>query len=332
MSAGARAAELPARLSGTGLYADFEAKQVAPDLVAFTPQYPLWSDGATKRRWIRIPEGSSIDASDPESWDFPVGTRIWKEFSFGRRVETRYIERASDEWRFATYRWLPDESDAVLVADRGERGVHEIAPGLKYDLPGRWDCRACHEGTPARVLGFSALQLSGDRDPAAPHGEMRAPADLDLAAAVARGLVTGLPAPIAAHPPRIAARSNRERAVLGYLHANCANCHNSRGPLATLGLSFEARLDEDGSARSETMSTTLDRAASFCPSGSPPLVRLVPGDPAASLLVRRMETRDNLTQMPPLGSKLVDREAIALVSAWIRDEVLTQSASKEESP
>ena len=47
-----------------------------------------------KRRWISLPPGSAIDASDPDAWAFPVGTRLWKEFSFGgQRVETRYMER-----------------------------------------------------------------------------------------------------------------------------------------------------------------------------------------------------------------------------------------------
>ncbi len=322
-------AELAPRLSETGLYEDPVTKRIAADLVSFTPQYPLWSDGAAKRRWIRIPPGRAIDGSDPSAWVFPVGTRIWKEFAFARRVETRYIERAPEGWLFATYRWLPDESDAVLVPERGERAVYEVAPGVAYDLPGRWDCRACHEGSVARVLGFSALQLSSDRDRSAPHAEIGAPTDLDLAAAVARGLVRGLPAELVAHPPRIEAASAHERTTLGYLHANCANCHNSSGPLATLGLSFEARVVASGATRSDALTTTLGRRASYRPSGSPDLVRLVPGDPAASLLLRRMQVRDNLTQMPPLGSKLVDREAVALVSAWIREQA-TVTLTPEE--
>lgn len=329
---GARAAGLPERLSETGLYADAAAKQLAPDVVSFTSQYPLWSDGAAKRRWIRIPPGSAIDAADPNAWIFPVGTRVWKEFSFARRVETRYIELAPEGWIFATYRWLSDESDAVLAGERGERAVYEIAPGVSYDLPGRWDCRACHEGNVARLLGFSALQLSGDRDGGAPHAEIGGPTDLDLAAAVARGLVRGLPAELVVHPPRIEAASAHERATLGYLHANCSNCHNSRGPLAALGLSLEVRVDPSGAARSEALATTLGKKASYRPSGSPDLIRLVVGDPAASLLLRRMSRRDNLTQMPPLGSKLVDREAIALVSTWIRDEISMTHFPEEGKP
>src|SRR5512137_3035620 len=79
----------PPRLADTGLYSDPATLTVDPRNLPFSPQYPLWSDGAAKRRWIRLPPGATIDASDPDEWDFPVGTRVWKEFTFGRKVETR---------------------------------------------------------------------------------------------------------------------------------------------------------------------------------------------------------------------------------------------------
>ncbi|MCA8978579.1 MAG: hypothetical protein KDC14_01040, partial [Planctomycetes bacterium] len=109
---------LPQLLSETGLYAEVAGKRVAADVVAFEPQYPLWSDGATKRRWIRLPEGGAVDAHDPDDWRFPVGTRLWKEFSLGRRVETRYMEKLADGgWRRLVFVWDADESDARLAPE-----------------------------------------------------------------------------------------------------------------------------------------------------------------------------------------------------------------------
>src|SRR4051812_19214908 len=90
-------AEAPAHLRDTGLYADAAMTSVAPGILPFSPQYPLWTDGAAKRRWIRLPPGATIDASRADAWEFPVGTKLWKEFSFGgRRAETRMIERLAD--------------------------------------------------------------------------------------------------------------------------------------------------------------------------------------------------------------------------------------------
>ena len=80
---------LPERLSETGLYVA-GTLTVDPRNRPFSPQYPLWTDGARKQRWIQLPAGSRITARDADTWEFPVGTRLWKEFAFdGRRVETR---------------------------------------------------------------------------------------------------------------------------------------------------------------------------------------------------------------------------------------------------
>ena len=58
----------PATLRGTGLYSDWATKTIARDNLPFSPQYPLWSDGAKKSRWVRIPKGTFIDASNPVSY------------------------------------------------------------------------------------------------------------------------------------------------------------------------------------------------------------------------------------------------------------------------
>jgi len=43
---------LPARLSETGLYVAAGSTEIAPENLAYVPQYPLWSDAARKRRWV----------------------------------------------------------------------------------------------------------------------------------------------------------------------------------------------------------------------------------------------------------------------------------------
>jgi mono/diheme cytochrome c family protein len=313
--------EPPARLADTGLYVDFAARIVAPGVLSFSPQYPLWTDGATKRRWIALPAGTWIDASDPDAWVFPVGTRIWKEFSFGRPVETRFMELGPEGWRYATYRWTSDGSDAVLAPVRGVRQAAEIRPGVAHALPSRYDCASCHEGNRAPVLGFSALQLSSDRDPLAPHAEPPRSGDVDLAALVERGLVRGLPERFVAQPPRIDAGSPIERAALGYLHGNCASCHNDRGALAaSIGMSLEVRLLPGHAPASGALASTLDRESHFRPADGPATLRLAAGDPEGSVLLRRVASREAALQMPPFGSRLVDEEAVALLAAWIRSQ------------
>ena len=203
----------PVHLSETGLYSEPATHRVDERNLRYSPQYPLWSDGAVKRRWIFLPPGKTIDTSDPDLWDFPVGTKVWKEFAFGRRVETRYMEKVSAErWNVATYVWNDDETDAVRAPDEGIRNHAEIVPGKRHDIPGVGDCASCHEGRRIQVLGFSALQLSRDRDPGAPHAEASTPDMVDLTTLVERKLVSSPPRDWVSRPPRIAAANPTERA------------------------------------------------------------------------------------------------------------------------
>ena len=89
-----RARDLPARLSEAGLFTDASMTTAGGEYRPYTPRSELWADGATKRRWVRLPEGATIDASNIDDGSFPVGTELWKEFTVdGRRIETRVTRR-----------------------------------------------------------------------------------------------------------------------------------------------------------------------------------------------------------------------------------------------
>lgn len=311
----------PARLSQTGLYADAAAFVVDARNRPFTPQYPLWSDGATKRRWVRLPGGGTIDARDPDRWEFPVGTTFWKEFAFaGRRVETRMFRKvAADRWDFASYAWQDDQRDATLVPREGLARVAEVAPGKWHDIPSQEECRACHDAGRTEVLGFTALQLSDDRDPLAPHAEPLSPGMVTLQSLVAAGRLRGLPARHVTTAPRIEGRTPVERAVLGYLSANCGSCHNRESSIASLGLFLKHTLASRGACATDALATSIGRpghwAVPDAPEGTSRVV--APGAPARSALLRRAQSRRPSSQMPPIGTVVADREALALVSAWI---------------
>jgi mono/diheme cytochrome c family protein len=165
------------------------------------------------------------------------------------------------------------------------------------------------------VLGFSALQLSPDRDPLAPHAD-RTAGLVDLRQLVARGLLSKLPKEFLTHPPRIAAASPAERAALGYLHGNCGNCHNDEGPLAVLDMTLAQRVAAP--APDAVLRSIVGVQSQFVPAGAPAgALRLAPGHLGASVIAARMSSRNPLEQMPPLGTSAVDRDAVALVARWI---------------
>lgn len=325
----------PTHLRDTGLFKPGSATEVRAENLPFTPQYPLWSDGTHKRRWLYLPPRTAIDASRPDAWEFPRGTKAWKEFAYERRIETRYIERRADgSWLFATYLWNEDGSGALLAPAAGINALPvTAAPAGRYEVPTRHDCLACHEGAAAPLLGVGALQLSPDRDPLAVHGVAATAADLDLRALVARGWLRHLPPAMLQQPPRIAAASPTERAALGYLHANCGHCHNDHGAPAPVKLRL-AQTVAPAAAHSAGVSASLVNAPTrYRPSTSTDTPVLVaPGRPQASVLVLRMASRQPAVQMPPLGSRQSDAQGLALIERWITHELSPPHPRKENPP
>jgi hypothetical protein len=307
-------------LRDSGLYADFADRRIDPQYLGYAPQYPLWSDGAVKRRWVHLPPGHPIDASNLDQWVFPIGTKVWKEFAFGGRpVETRLIERLADgDWLFASYVWNADLTDAVLAPAEGLRGVFEIRPGVWHDIPGVLDCQVCHVTDRVEILGFSALQLSTERDPGDPHAEVVAPGMVDLLMLIGRDLIQSYPPRLAERPPRIDARSPTERAALGYLHANCGNCHNANSSIESVGLILRHSIAPTASGEL-ALRTAVDRIGRYRIPGAAQAetYHIRPGDPAHSAVLARMNTRNPFHQMPPLGTKIVDAEAVELIRNWI---------------
>jgi hypothetical protein len=281
--------------------------------LGFTPQYPLWSDGAEKRRWVALPPGTAIDARQPDAWQFPRGTRLWKEFAVdGRPVETRYIERRADgSWLYASYVWNATGTEALLAPERGAVLAVAGAPGGRYVVPGRADCAACHAGAAVPVLGLSALQLSPARDPLAANARPPRAGDVDLPELAARGLLRGLPPALLRTPPRIAADTPTERAALGTLHANCAHCHHRAGGQVPLALTLAQRVAAPRASRDEVVGSLLDTSS-----------RYRPGTPPAALLALRMGSRQPQLQMPPLGTQVPDPEGLALIDRWLADRPL----------
>lgn len=313
----------PPLLSQTGLYAGEGTLQIDARNRPFSPQYPLWSDGAAKRRWIRLPEGAAIDATNLSRWDFPIGTRFWKEFSFdGHKVETRFLWRVSKEqWVLASYAWNEAQTEASLAPESGIPNVAEVAPGKRHSIPSVSDCRSCHDSARTEILGFDALNLSDDRDPNAPHAEPLTREMLTLRTLTEEGLITPKRMDLVKTPPRIQASSPLARASLGYLSTNCGSCHNRESSIASLGLILKHSVTEQrgDSQCTAALATTAGKRGHWVVPEAEEASRIInPGHPESSALIRRVKSRRPASQMPPLGTVLADRQAIDLLTSWVQ--------------
>jgi len=316
----------PDRLADTGLYLDVRAGLIDPANRPFAPQYPLWSDGLAKKRWVYLPSDATIDATDDSAWRFPVGTRFWKEFSLnGRKVETRLLWRAPGGWVFASYRWNDEGTDAALVSEEGVADVVEVATGRRHNIPSRTDCTAFHGTTRAGPstssgqgpLGFNPLQLSPDRDPNAIHGEPLGPGMITLKELVEEHRLMPQRHDLVSNPPRIRTNDPGTRSVLGYLAANCAMCHDGSDGVSVLGPSLKyADLMENADLVARSL---VERPSNWQAPGQPDgSTRLVhPGDPERSALLLRMRSRSPSSQMPPLGTVVRDQRGVDALTRWI---------------
>ncbi len=290
----------PSTLIETGLCDDARCEHIASDALEFAPRFQLYANGATKRRWIALPPDAQIDTSDMDYWRFPVGTRLWKEFTRdGVRVETRYITKLADDdaaagaWLFRSFAWNEAQDETTRAPDAGVRDAN----GTPHDIPSRSDCQGCHENVPTRVLGFGAMSLDG----ATPLG---------IDELVAMNALTDPPA-----APFVLPGTEIDRAAFGYLHANCGGCHNPRSRVH-LESPMELRLTTSITAVADVpaRATTVDVPA-IVGGVVGPIVH--PGDPEGSVMILRMNAPLAPTKMPTLGTEMIDPVGQDVLTAWI---------------
>ncbi|HTU92405.1 MAG TPA: PQQ-dependent sugar dehydrogenase, partial [Gemmataceae bacterium] len=175
----------PRKLSESGLFRSVKRHKMEPALVPYSVNAPLWSDGAYKERWIALPGADSrIDFTTWRGWQFPDKTVLVKSFalemeegnpSSRRWIETRFLTNQQGEWFGYSYQWNDEQSDGVLVDDKGldreiSIRVKPVAdkPGgvrkQKWHYPSRTQCMVCHSRAANFVLGLSELQMNREYD------------------------------------------------------------------------------------------------------------------------------------------------------------------------
>ncbi|MGF1464699.1 MAG: hypothetical protein ACFCGT_01070 [Sandaracinaceae bacterium] len=287
----------PERLVDVGLYPDpADRTTVDERALGFEPEHPLWSNGSAKERYLVVPEGGAIDASDPEAWAFPVGTLAFKTFTYAedggeRPVETRVIRRRADGWGYAVYRWNDSGTEASLLDLSLSVAVPVTVDGESFEhaIPSRVECQTCHEAGATLPLGLRGVQLSGADGP------------------LSRWSEAGVFAAPIEDPQTIDHPDPDTRWVLSYFQGNCVHCHRDGGAIALdLSLEHEVAL--------ERIIDQPTRAISF-PNG----IRVVPGAPAESLLFLAVSGEGDAAfrPMPPLGVQRRDAPAVERLRAWI---------------
>lgn len=307
--------DVPRRLVETKIFEDLGTMKVADGFLPYRINSPLWSDGATKQRWISVPPGEKVTVAKDGSLVFPVGTRFVKQFDLpegvkprnrSRHLETRVLVVGRTTTYGLSYRWNAEGTDASLAPEGFDEAIVDEATGVArtWHTPSFGQCWSCHRAD-NRVLGFTRRQIELE-------GQPRAFADKGL---FDPSLLAAWPAALPS--PGDAARSIEERA-LAYLAANCSSCHHEGASYTGGDQTWIASPDVPLAARGLVGAPNHNypvASALGLTQGNAPLVK--PGDPKGSLLVRRLETQDHDLMMPPLGKNVVDAEGAKLISDWV---------------
>jgi len=311
--------EFPPLLSQTGAFENVRTLTPNPKLIPYDIIVAFWSDGATKSRWISLPQGT-IKFSPTGAWKFPDGTVFVKQFDLStdetnpavkRRLETRFLVRDNRGGVYgATYKWRPDNSDAELLAGSVTEDITiKTAAGTRtqtWYYPSREDCLVCHTASAGGVLGVNSRQMN--RDITYPSGvscnQIRAwnhvglfdpeISDSELAAL-----------------PKLANAEDNSRTLedraRSFLDANCSQCHRPGGTVATFDARYETPLAKQELVGGPVLiDEGIDRA------------RIVaPNDIWRSILYMRANTTDEI-KMPPLARMTVDAASVRLLREWIQ--------------
>jgi uncharacterized repeat protein (TIGR03806 family) len=317
----------PRLLSQTGLFTDTAKLVPDPGLIPYDVNAPLWSDGASKQRFIALPGDSTIDHTSAHGWNFPDGGALVKTFSMDletgnpasrRRLETRVMLKQGTNWAGYTYIWNDAQTDAKLAPAAGRDEVLMIkdpaAPGgvrrQTWHYPSRAECMVCHSRAANFVLGPSDVQMN--RDFAYAPGQT----DNQLRVLERLGVLKTSSKPIFQKDPErrphlvdpADASQPLDARARSYLHANCAHCHiEAGGGNASVDLDFST-------PASSTRMFDVAAQSNLLPMTDAKLI--APGHPDRSNLYHRLSIRGT-GQMPPVGSNLVDTAGTKLIEEWI---------------
>lgn len=314
----------PAQLSDYGLFKDLPGQLPREGVMPYDLNTPLFSDYATKRRFVWIPPGTAAEYTRSGPLEFPVGTALIKTFGFlrdmrdpsagERLIETRLYLHKPEGWVGLPYLWNEEQTDAHLAMAGALVPVTWTHTGggqrsLRYLVPNANQCSQCHDRAGAVLpIGPRAAQLNGELEyPEGPENQLLHWTRL--------GLLRGTPEDLA-QTSKMAVWNNPATGDLNararaYLDANCAYCHSPGGRGFTSGLNLN--YDETNPVRYGVYKTLVAAGRA----GSVGRYSIEPGEPARSILLHRLGTLDPGVRMPPLARVTAHAEGVALIADWI---------------
>jgi hypothetical protein len=308
----------PARLSDTHLFRNLTTLRPATGLVPYSIRSPLWSDGASKKRWVHVPAGQTATMAADGTVTLPKGSILVKQFDLpddaqplarSKRLETRIMVVGQDTTYGLTYVWNSLGTDADLLGEAIHENIGDVVPekARSWHFPSFGECWSCHREA-NRILGFRGEQLNFTL----PGG------DNQITSLTAKGIfgaqaAGAAPAPLA-DPSDV--NASIEARASAYLAANCSSCH--RPGYSFLGGTTWNAMPGVLPANRGLVGAVHHNAPMATALGLPNSPLITKGNPNASVLIGRIRSTDRDLSMPPLGRTQVDPVGNAVLTAWVQ--------------
>lgn len=294
-----------------------------PEVVFYQPASSLFTDHASKRRFVFIPDGKKALLDEDELY-LPTGTILIKNFYYpsdfrqpdGKRqiIETRLMIHEENGWQAYPYIWNESQTDAVLKVVGGEFEVKYVdlqgeEQLINYLVPNKNQCKSCHNKSEIlSPIGFQVKHLNHVIDYATGSSNQ-------LQHLAESGKLDGLQE-VTDYHAMVNYEDDRQALndrAMAYLDINCAHCHNAQGPASTSGLflTYDQR---------DPMKLGINKTPVAAGSGAGSFkFDISPGKPHESILIHRMNSTQVGVAMPELGRTTVDEKGVELIKAWIAE-------------
>lgn len=287
---------IPEKLSATGCYSDMSSQITANGVVAYDVNSPLWSDGAGKKRFFSLAENSKFTIGGEGDFFAPDNAIIMKSFYFDNEIiETRLLMKHLTGWAGYSYEWNDEKTEASLLESAKQVLIDE---NYTHIFPSGAQCFDCHTAAAGMTLGIETLQLN--------HGATENYLDTLFELGYLQQAV-----PSSLKQEKLFALddfdASLQQKAKSYLHSNCSGCHRPGGPISGIDLRFTTELAGSG---------LCNENPGFGDLGVAGAKLLVPGDASRSVLSLRMYEMGDF-RMPPLGSLVIDSQAVLIIDQWI---------------
>jgi len=271
-------------------------------VLPYSLRTPLFSDYASKYRFVWMPQGAAAEYRDDSIFDLPVGTILSKSFAFPsgsseKLVETRLLVHTDTGWAALPYIWNSSQTEATLqlvpdpvpVKFSDPNGTHDFT----YQIPNVNECKECHDNNRTLLpIGPKARNLGKEQ--------------------VARWTEVGYLKNASKEFSEVAVWNKPETGSVeerasAYLDNNCAHCHQPGGTAGYTGVDFRFGHFEPGYCKHPNSAGNMHDLQ----------FDIIPGDPDHSILLYRLSSTAPKVMMPQIGRASVHAEGVALIRSWI---------------